>query len=98
MNPESTGVIPVAVLTTDMFDATTVDPMTVQFGPIAAMEAHGQGHIEDADGDGNLDLVVHFNTQFTGILCGDTSASLTGETFGGEAIVGSDSIRTVGCK
>lgn len=98
INPESTGVIPVAILTTDVFDATTVDPMTVRFGPIGAMEAHGQGHIEDANEDGDLDLVVHFDTQETGILCSDTSTTLTGETFGGEAIVGSDSIRTVGCK
>jgi hypothetical protein len=98
INPKSKGKIPVAILTTDTFDATTVDPLTVQFGQSSAVEAHGKGHIEDADGDGDFDLVLHFNTQDTGIVCGDTSASLTGMTFDGQTIEGSDSINTVGCK
>jgi streptogramin lyase len=98
INPRSKGVIPVAILTTTTFDATTVDPLSVKFGPNGAMEAHGRGHLEDADGDGDLDLVLHFPTQDTGIMCGAISASITGETFGGQAISGSDSIQTVGCK
>ena len=55
----------------------------IQFGPDDATEAHGHGHIEDSDGDDDLDLVLHLSTQETGIQCGDTEASLTGETFGG---------------
>jgi hypothetical protein len=97
INPRSHGVIPVAILTTSMFDATMVDPLSVKFGPKGATEAHGRGHIEDADGDGDLDLVLHFRTQETGITCGATSASLTGETLNGQPITGSDSIKTVGC-
>jgi hypothetical protein len=97
INPNSKGVIPVAILTTPAFDATTVDPLSVKFGPAGATETHGKGHIEDVDGDGDPDLVLHFNTQQTGIQCGDTSASLTGKTFGGQAITGTDAIQTVGC-
>jgi sugar lactone lactonase YvrE len=98
INPKSKGNIPVAILTTGDFDATTVDPLSVEFGPDGATESHGRGHIEDVDGDGDDDLVLHFRTQDTGIQCGDTSASLTGETFSGQMIEGSDSINTVGCK
>ena len=98
INPKSKGNIPVAILTTEDFDATTVGPLSVEFGPHGATESHGRGHIEDVDGDGDDDLVLHFRTQDTGIQCGDTSASLTGETFGGQMIEGSDSINTVGCK
>jgi uncharacterized repeat protein (TIGR01451 family) len=98
INPRSEGVIPVAILTTASFDATAVDPRSVQFGPTGAREAHEKGHVEDADGDGDLDLVLHFGTQDTGIVCRTTAASLTGQTFAGQAIEGSDSIRTVGCQ
>jgi hypothetical protein len=98
INPKSNGVIPVAILTTDTFDATTVDPLSVRFGPKGAKEAHKKGHIEDVNHDGEPDLLLHFRTQATGIQCGQTSASLTGETFDGDPIQGSDSIKTVGCK
>ena len=98
INPKSNGVIPVAILTTPDFNATTVDPLSVEFGPQGALEAHGKGHIEDVNGDGQPDLLLHFRTQDTGITCGDTEGVLTGETFAGQAIVGSDTIKTVGCK
>jgi hypothetical protein len=98
INPKSKGVVSVAILTTETFDATTVDPLSVEFGPDGATETHGKGHIEDVDEDGDLDLVLHFKTQETGIVCGDTSASLTGETFDGDPIEESYSVKTVGCK
>ncbi|HEX6386458.1 MAG TPA: hypothetical protein VF177_17440 [Anaerolineae bacterium] len=97
INPWSEEVIPVAILTTAEFDATTVDPLSVRFGPNGAREDDGQAQVEDVDGDGSLDLLLHFHTQDTGIECGDTVAYLTGRTFRGQAIVGSDSITTVGC-
>jgi TolB protein len=98
INPRSRGVIPVAIPTTDTFDATTVDETTVLFGATGTEAAPVHFAFEDVDGDGDTDMILHFNTQDTGIVCGDTSASLTGETFGGPAIQGTDSIRTVGCK
>jgi len=42
-------------------------------------------------------LVTHFKTQETGIACGDTKAILTGETFGGQGITGTDTVEIVGC-
>lgn len=98
INPRSKGKIPVAILTTDTFDATTVDETTVLFGPTGSEAAPVQVALEDVDGDLDTDMILHFNTQETGIVCGDTSASLTGQTFSGQAIEGSDSISTVGCK
>ena len=97
VNPSSRGTTPVAVLTTDTFDATQVDPLSVRFGALEASEAHQRAHIEDVDDDGDADLVVHFNIQESGIECGDEDAALTGMTFSGEAITGSDTISTVGC-
>ncbi len=97
INPKSKGVIPVAILTDQDFDATTVDVSTVVFGLAGAQPKHN-GHIEDVDGDGDDDLMLHFKTQDTGIQCGDTEATLSGVTFGSQAIEGSDFINTVECK
>lgn len=96
INPKSKGVIPVAILTTASFDATTVDPLTVTFGPDGATESHGRGHVEDVDSDGDDDLMLHFRTQETGIARSDTQACLTGETTSGDTVHGCDAIVTVG--
>ena len=98
VNPRSTGVIPAAIVTTDTFDAATIDVLTVKFGPRGATEAHGRGHFEDVNNDNRLDLVLHFRTRETGIGCGYTSASLTGATVDGAMIQGTDSITSVGCR
>ncbi|MFB3074754.1 MAG: hypothetical protein ACE1Z6_06200, partial [Candidatus Methylomirabilales bacterium] len=84
--------------TSEDFDATTVDPGTIEFGPDGARETHGVGHVKDVDSDGDNDMVLHFRTQDSGIQCGDTTATLTGETFDGQKVMGSDSIVTPGCK
>ena len=97
VNPRSKGVIPVAVLSSMDFDATQVDFSTVGFGPNAASPVH-DGHVEDVNNDGFSDMLFHFNTQDTGIACGDTEATLSGETFGGDAFTGTDSVKTVGCQ
>ena len=98
INPRSRGRIPVAILTTGTFDATIVDSTTVLFGRTGTEATPVHAAMEDVDLDGDTDMILHFNTQATGIQCGDTSASLTGETFSGQMIQGSDSIKTVGCK
>ena len=98
INLKSKGKIPVAILTTGDFDAQLVDPSTVQFGPGAATESHNRWHVKDVDEDGDLDLLFHFNTQDTGIQCGDTEATLTGMTFSGEPFTGTDAIRIVKCR
>lgn len=81
INLKSKGVIPVAILTTADFDATTVDPSSVRFGKTGTEAApmHEGGHIEDVDGDGDNDLLFHFSTQETGLQEGDTEAYLTGK-------------------
>ena len=95
----SKGVTPVAILSSSSFDATTVDPATVCFGDAEnpsqrdCTEAHGKGHLGDVDGDGDLDLVLHFDTTATGIDLGDTQACLTGATFDGTPIQGCDAVR-----
>ncbi|HZD17261.1 MAG TPA: DUF11 domain-containing protein, partial [Actinomycetota bacterium] len=92
--------VPVAVLTTEAgeygnplaFDATTIDPLSVRFGPPdvvfdetgGAFERHHRGHIEDSfelderTRDGDLDLVLHFRAAESGLAPGDTVACVKG--------------------
>ncbi len=49
--------------------------------------------LEDVNGDGILDLVMHFETQEAGIDPGDTQACLTGSVLDGTSIEGCDSIK-----
>lgn len=105
INLKSKGVIPVAILTTKTamgepvdFDATTVDVDNVVFGPAKAKEVHKKAHFEDVDNDGDLDMVLHFDLQDTGIEADDTEACLTGKTTDSKNIKGCDVIVTVPSK
>lgn len=97
-NPDEA--IAVAILTTDDFDATTVDHTTVTFE--GASETHvdkksglARRHEEDVDGDGDTDLVLHFRQGDTGLTCGSTEGTLEGKTFAGQAIKGTDAVRMI---
>ena len=98
VNPRARGVIPVAILTTATFDAALVDRSSVRFGATGGEAAATHAAPEDVDGDGDLDLSLHFPIQSTGIACGATSAVLTGSTTGGQPIRGSSAITTTGCR
>jgi len=94
------GVITVAILTTDDFDAMTVDHRTVLFE--GASELHldkrtgePRRHEEDVDMDGDVDLVFHFSYQATTLTCSSTEGTLDGAMFGGGLIRGTDAVRSV---
>jgi hypothetical protein len=101
INLAARGLIPVAILSTASFDATTVDPASVCFGDAEdasqrdCSEAHGKGHVEDVNGDGVADLLLLFEVSETGIDPGDTTACLSGTTREGLAVEGCDSITTL---
>jgi hypothetical protein len=97
INPDNRGVVPVAILTKTGFDATTVPLGTVRFGPGGACPVHERAHLEDVDNDGDIDVVLHFKTQESGIRCGDTRAWLTGVTADGIVFEASERIQTAGC-
>lgn len=105
------GDLPVAILSSADFDATTVDASSVRAGRtgIEAAETHrardgsAKRHVEDVNGDGLVDLVFHFRFGDTGFSCADLGGqhaatltlTLTGIA-GGIGIHGEDSLRLVG--
>jgi hypothetical protein len=98
INLQSNGTVAVAIFSSPSFDATTVDPLTVSLaGASVALAGKGtpMASFADVDGDGLLDLVVHFRTSALQLKDTDKEAVLDATTFAGESITGTDSIRVV---
>jgi len=98
INPKGKGTIPVAILSTADFDATTqVDKTSLTFGRTGGEPslAFCTKSDEDVNLDGLLDIVCHFRTQLTGFQAGDTEGILKGKMVNGVAILGRDSVRIV---
>src|SRR5262249_55449532 len=92
----SAGVIPVAILSTPIFDASQVDPASVELSG-ATVRLKGKSgqyscNSQDVDGDGLPDLVCHVTTASLQLQTGSTLAVLTGKTFSGSRIKGEQAI------
>jgi hypothetical protein len=101
VNPKSNGKIPIAILSTDDFDAPSqVDLNSLTFGETGDEQslAFCNHKGEDINGDQLKDLICHFYTQDTGFQCGDTEGVLKGMTMDGTPIEGSDFVKIVPCK
>ena len=98
INLGSNGTVPVAILSSATFDATTIDPTTVTLAS-APVAFKGKGTMmassEDVNSDGLMDFVVHVSTQALTLNQSDTQATLGGKTYGGQTVVGEDSVRIV---
>jgi hypothetical protein len=100
VNLGSNGVVPVAILSTTDFDATTaVNPDTIKLAG-AGVAVRGKSSkalvcFEDVNNDGLLDLVAHVVTENLEEVTTDGKAILTGETFDGQPIEGGDTITIV---
>lgn len=93
VNPGSNGVMPVALLGAEGFDVMDVDVASLALGVNGAPAE--ESAYEDANGDGWMDLVAHYDVPATGTAYGDTSMCLTGATLDGVQLSGCDAIRTV---
>ena len=81
---------PVAIFTTPSFDASTVLVSSVTFAGAPVL----QNSIADVDGDGDLDLIMHFDNDLLNLNCSSTEATLLGQA-GGVPILGTDMVRVI---
>ena len=91
INLDSKGLVPVAVLGTDDFDAATVDPAMVEFAgaePVCSK-------LKDVNHDGYDDMIFNFRTQDLDLDQDSTEATLMGQTTQGVLIEGSDEVQIV---
>lgn len=93
INLKSKGNVPVAILSSPTFDATTIDQSTIVFAGTSPLPI-GQA-FQDVNGDRLLDIVLHFNTQHLNLQHSDTEACLSGKTLGGQDFGGCDSVHIV---
>ena len=99
INLSSAGVVPVAILSSATFDATQVDPMTIDLMGASVKLVGKKGlplcHEEDANGDGINDLVCQIYTYELIIDPGASNAVVRALTYDGIAIWGEDSVNIV---
>jgi hypothetical protein len=96
INLKSNGLVPVAILSTgDLKNALSVDAASVIFAGAPAVKSH----IEDVNGDGNNDMLLHFKTaDLSELTFGTTEATLTGKTVDGTPITGKGTVQIVPAK
>ncbi|HET8946009.1 MAG TPA: hypothetical protein VFQ07_03430, partial [Candidatus Polarisedimenticolia bacterium] len=95
------GTLPVAIMSTAEFDATTVDPATVRLaGAPVRLKPSGSYSCQpqDVDRDGLTDLLCQVEKSSLQLHAGDTIAVLAASTFDGEALQGQDTVRVLAGK
>ena len=96
-NPDKRQMFKVWVISRPNFDATTIDPLSVRFGPNAASEAFAAS-VDRRNKQGFVILTLYFWSDETGITCGDRSAVITGKLLNGDPFVGRGAVRIADCK
>ncbi len=96
INPRRRGRTWVAILGDAEFDVTLVDPRSMRLGPEEARPLWFW--YWDTDRNGYADLLGWFKVRRAGIECGDETVDLTANTLDGQALAGTDKIRTVRCR
>ena len=90
INLKSKGLVPVAILTTEDLDALTVDLNSIIFAGAKPVK----WVVQDVDGDGNDDILLHFETtDLSDLSLSSAEAVLTGATIDSTPISGKDSVK-----
>jgi hypothetical protein len=99
INLGSAGVVPVAILSSPDFDATTIDPSTLRLAGAAVGMVGKSSKLlcssSDINSDERVDLVCQFTTAEIALQTGDAVAVVVGKTYTNLQIKGQDSVKIV---
>lgn len=98
INPRSMGMLAVALLGEAEFDVAQVDPSSVLVSgvPVRLLpNGHFMAAIEDANGDGFMDLVVHVRVSDLDLVGEEVEILVTATTWSGTSLSGSDQVKLV---
>jgi len=100
INPRSKGKIPVAILSSNEFNAMNADTSSLTFGSTGkeVSLSHCNPEGKDINNDGFVDLLCHFENQQAGFVQGDLEATLRGKLKGGSRFEGIGHLKVVGEK
>lgn len=98
IEPEREGMVPILIVSSPQFDATTVDPDTIRVGPEGTEASIFRSMLEDVDRDGDTDRMLLVRVRDMRIKCGNTIIKVTGKTVQGRSFEGSDAVATAGCE
>ncbi len=98
IDPASSGLLAVAILGAAKFDASSINPKSLRFGQTGQEAGAEAWRLQDINSDGYPDLLAYFVTRNADFVCGVTLASVTGRTYAGKEIRGTDSVEVLGCQ
>jgi hypothetical protein len=89
--------LPVAILSTDSFDASKIDPLTAVLAgaQVRLLQGRPLATVRDLNGDGRPDLLLLMNSEALQLTPADTRAFLRATTFGGTPVIGSDEVKVI---
>lgn len=95
VDPDSTGLIPVAIHGGESFDALQCDLKSLRLSPGDA-EARNY-RVTDVNRDGFIDLLAYFRSRAIRVGCGTTEMDLAGHIHQGMEMHGSDTVTNMRC-
>ena len=91
------GLLPVAILSTAMFDATTIDSSSIRFGPTGTEAEPARTVVEDVDRDDRVDMMSLIRVADLPLPCGEVEMRLRAETGTGDRVEGTERVTISGC-
>lgn len=97
LEPKREGMVPIAVLSSKEFDATSVDLSSIRAGATGVEGTMFRSMKEDVDHDGDVDLMILFRVAELALTCNSKGITVKGKTAQGLDFEGTETVTMSGC-